>query len=306
MAESDADAGAGNLGTSRVELPRGTKPFRRRLVAGVGADVLVERLAANYWPQHRHDHWQIVLLFAPAVCDGWWRTPSGETFDPRITGGQVWVLPPGWAHSEHLRKAGDVIVLYVAPSIARRYRAGLLHGASVASLTKYVAVQPAIAEICAELRPFGTMPNGDTDWDVACAGSHLAALVLQANVMLATGAVKPMGALAARVVEKLKSHSVDRRMEHVPVSEMARSLGISERHFRRVFREATGKSAQEWLLWKKSGHAKALLCEGRSVKETVDEAGFADRSHLNRVIRRFYGVSASAFRTRPSGPPVTK
>ena len=50
------------------------------------------------------------------------------------------------------------------------------------------------------------------------------------------------------------------------------------------------------MLRKKAEHAKALLGAGRSIDETVEAGGFADASHLNRLLKKIFGVTANKLR----------
>ncbi len=284
-----------------VELPNGLFPFRRSPVRGLGLWILVECLTANKWGWHAHDQWQIVFVFTPGVCEAAWRSPTGRPGRRRLTGGHVWIVPPGWSHSIRWREKADMIVLYV--DAAQMEQGGRLpRQVVIAALADYVALQAGIADLCADLRKFGTRPHGDSDWRVASAGSDLGANFLETHRRLGQGVPKPRHPLEARIFAAVRAFAMQPQKGRVPVARLAREVGSNPRTFRRLFREITGESPQRWTLGHKARQAKSLLQSGCSIKATVAQGGFSDPRHLNRVLQAVFGVTASALQPRASRP----
>lgn len=295
-AEFGADAATRAFESPLVELPHGAKPFQREPVRGVGVDVLVEDLWPNTFGRHRHRQWQIVIVSPEGHCDVTWWSQSGQKRTGRISGGEVWILPPGWTHTGRWREHADMIALYVDIARVRIAFPQFPQKALVTRLTEYVAALSIIANLCRELRKFARMPNGPTDWRVAAMGSDLATAILQAHTMLTDGQFRPPSPLVGRLLEKLRAHVVERRNERVPLAKIARDLGVSDRHLRRLFRDARGESPEEWVMVQKATNAANLLAGGHSVKETVEKAAFTSGAHLHRVMIRVFGVSPAAYR----------
>lgn len=84
-----------------------------------------------------------------------------------------------------------------------------------------------------------------------------------------------------------------------PLSELARTCGLSGRHFLRLFKASTGAPPHRWLLRQRIERAKSLL-ESTSdpVSDVALACGFADQSHLTRVFRALVGASPAAWRRR--------
>ena len=283
--------------SSSVDLPSGTKPFRRRPVRGLWCDVHVENLPTNGEVfEHRHSQWQIFTYFARATYKVVWYEPSGKKMSHEIVEGQVVILPAGWVHAARWRESGDGIWLYVDDAQVRHQFPNLPLDASILAFSKYVMAQPMIADLCRELRPFAAVPNGNSAWHVAATGSHLAEVLLETYQLLLGRVLPPLNGLAATIVVRMTAHVNEGHCGRAPVGRIARSLGISRRHLSRVFLQATGKSPRAWVLRKKAEHAKALLGAGRSVDETVEAGGFADASHLNRLLKKVFGVTANKLR----------
>lgn len=76
------------------------------------------------------------------------------------------------------------------------------------------------------------------------------------------------------------------------VVELAAEAGVHQSHLLRRFRRHYGMSPTEMVRRWKAEHARALLAEpGASLSAVAFEAGFADQSHMGRVLRRVYGTT---------------
>jgi len=284
-----------------ANLPQGAKPFRRALVSECGISVLLERLEANFWAEHSHIHWQVVFLFGDASCTVHWRGPDGHVVNRELKGGEVWIIPPGIGHWLEWTEEDDVVVVYVHP-LRVKHLDGLA-GVSVGSLTDYVAAEPFVAELCQELRQFCGRPPGHSATRIANTGSLLAIVVMETQAALRSAGDSVVLGRAAQVVERVKLHVANSLRENLSVARLAKELGISPRHFRRLYRRATGMSPQEYLWSRRTARGKSLLASGNyNVTEAAAEAGFTDTSHMNRHFRVVYGVPPSAFLPRRCPP----
>jgi AraC-like DNA-binding protein len=287
----------GNGESPLVTSPQGMKPFRRKPTHGIGVHVQVEVFEPNDLGPHQHAEWQVLIVPHGAAHDAVWHLPGERRQKRRLVGGDVWLIPPGCIHSSRWRESCELIVLYVDDAKIRRYCPQIArHRASVAKLTEYAAAVPGIVDLCREVRGFSKSPNGPTDWRLAAAGSHLATSLLHAHLLLTDGVFRPPSALVATIVEKLDRHLAENRNDRLRLGVVSQSLGVSDRNLRRIFRSTMGVSPQEWIMVRKAETAVRSLLDGKSVKETVEFAGFASESHLHRVVLRIYGVSPTAFR----------
>ncbi|MBK1881056.1 helix-turn-helix transcriptional regulator [Luteolibacter pohnpeiensis] len=95
----------------------------------------------------------------------------------------------------------------------------------------------------------------------------------------------------------------------IPLSKVAREsgfqlslvcarIGISERHFRRLFDSGVGINPKEWLRNERMVAARALLREGGPVKEVAHTLGFATPRMMSREFQLFHGVTPTSFQRR--------
>jgi transcriptional regulator GlxA family with amidase domain len=79
--------------------------------------------------------------------------------------------------------------------------------------------------------------------------------------------------------------------------ELAKLCGLSERHFFRRFKEATGFSPINWLRRERISFAQAKLLErGSSIKQIADQVGYNDVFFFSRDFKRHTGSCPSEYR----------
>src|SRR3954464_15782630 len=86
------------------------------------------------------------------------------------------------------------------------------------------------------------------------------------------------------------------------VDALARRLGVSDRHLRRIFEAHLGVSPLQYLQTRRLLSAKQLLADTRlPVTEIALMSGFASLRRFNAVFAGHYGLSSSALRREGEG-----
>src|SRR5882762_4068608 len=81
----------------------------------------------------------------------------------------------------------------------------------------------------------------------------------------------------------------------ITISEVAASIDLSDSHFRRAFKIATGLPPYRWLLSVRICEAQKLLKEGAvPLSEIALATGFGDQSHFSRTFQRCFPESVAA------------
>lgn len=110
-------------------------------------------------------------------------------------------------------------------------------------------------------------------------------------------AVRRSNALPAyklrRVIEAMDAQLAD----DFSLAQLARTAELSEYHFSRMFKRATGLSPSQYFIGLRMARARRLLIETqRSVIDIGLEVGYSSPSHFSQVFRREVGVTPSAYR----------
>lgn len=84
---------------------------------------------------------------------------------------------------------------------------------------------------------------------------------------------------------------------------LARQVGLSDRHFRRRFFEAYGKTPRRYLTEARMQRAADLLRTTRlGIEQIAHRIGYPSGLRFTRVFKRHFGLTPSEFRAHP-GPP---
>jgi len=87
----------------------------------------------------------------------------------------------------------------------------------------------------------------------------------------------------------------------VGLDAVLRVAGMSERSFRRHFREETGMSWQHWITQARFFHAAILLGQGERVTYVAAEAGYASMSAFAKSFTRVIGLAPLQYQKRSRG-----
>jgi HD-GYP domain-containing protein (c-di-GMP phosphodiesterase class II) len=93
-------------------------------------------------------------------------------------------------------------------------------------------------------------------------------------------------------IAMLRDYISDRLAQHISLSELATSVGLSVSYFTRLFKQSFGLAPHRYLITCRVERAKSLLLQGDlTLAEVAHAVGFADQSHLNRHFKRLMGIS---------------
>ena len=83
------------------------------------------------------------------------------------------------------------------------------------------------------------------------------------------------------------------------VAALARLCRLSQPHFHRKFKQATGSTPIDWLRRERINHARRRLLEsGDSVKQISEQVGYNDPFFFSRDFKRYTGVAPKDYRNQ--------
>jgi AraC family transcriptional regulator len=97
----------------------------------------------------------------------------------------------------------------------------------------------------------------------------------------------------AQVKDFIEAHLA----ENLTIAQLATVAHLSQFHFARAFKAATGQPPHRYVRQQRIERAKLLLSVTRlSVSEVADRVGFSNQSHFTAQFRRLTGVTPKAYR----------
>jgi AraC-like DNA-binding protein/ligand-binding sensor protein len=103
------------------------------------------------------------------------------------------------------------------------------------------------------------------------------------------------------VVQKAREYIGKHKMEPLALADVAKAAGASVFHFCKVFHKATGLTFTDYVTRVRLEDARTqLLNPGRRISEVAYDVGFQSLTQFNRMFKRVFGQSPTAFRAQLS------
>ena len=105
------------------------------------------------------------------------------------------------------------------------------------------------------------------------------------------------GGLTVRQLRRVKEFIDAQISNEITISDLAAVAGLSQYHFIRAFKDTVGLPPYQYVLSERICRARGLLSKPDLTLDDVALAvGLSDAPRLNRVFRKFAGVTPTAFR----------
>lgn len=87
--------------------------------------------------------------------------------------------------------------------------------------------------------------------------------------------------------------------DKIKAKAISQHFGISPNYLGRYFKKQTNETMQQYILnYKMKMVESRLLHTDMRINEIVEELGITDESHMNRLFRKYKGISPTAFRKK--------
>jgi len=149
--------------------------------------------------------------------------------------------------------------------------------------------------LCAVLRLLAVTSGDRSAYRRLAVRLHFAAVVAS---VLESADVRDVVSAPSNALVRDALEIIDRRYaEHIGPAEIARELGRHPAYLTNLVRHATGKSLGTWLIERRLGAARVLLCTtANSVADIAAAVGYVDVSHFARYFTRHYGAPPARWR----------
>lgn len=119
-------------------------------------------------------------------------------------------------------------------------------------------------------------------------------LEMMHDLFLASRAEYSYGQTADRM-KRVMEQMQDFENSALSVADFAASCGLSETHFRRLFKNHTGRSPKDFMISVRISKAKEMLAGGYSIKDTAEHLGYGDIFYFMRQFKETTGQTPGNF-----------
>ena len=121
--------------------------------------------------------------------------------------------------------------------------------------------------------------------------------VVDAYLLATLAAVEAVGGLPPWRLQRVFAHVRDNLASEVSVAELAKTVGMSQYYFSKLFKTSTGTTPHQYVMRQRVERAQDLLREGRTALASVaTQVGFETQSHFTSVFRHIVGITPKRYR----------
>jgi len=244
----------------------------------------------HYGRERRLDRWSLILRLRGAMSVVWEDEPLV------VPGGHALIIPPGVENGAEGSSVTPGTVAFLAlidqplpgveSAIDRRLRAGLR------ALPRICTCPPGIEGLVLDLLD-AHRASSDPLRTWACRNRLHRFLHALIQIRAAPPAPPPAVQRALAVMQHSDAP--------LPVTALARAVGLDRAVFTRRFTAACGTSPAAWMRTRRIARAKALLRRGLPVTSVAATLGFSSSQHLADAFRHAVGVAPTAWLREQDG-----
>lgn len=190
----------------------------------------------------------------------------------------------GWCYS----------MLYFRPEVFENIYADMTDSYKLPYISSGVIDDPRIASAIAHLTDYVAGNGTDRLFAESCLLGILSSVILRhTDKRPQDSGIYRLGTALNRVKRHIEANLAGK----LTVGELAGMAGVSRFHFIRSFKADTGLAPYEYASARRVSRAKELILSGTRPADAAQECGYTDQSHMNRWLKKTYGVTSSDLST---------
>ena len=293
------------------QIPSANSGRGNTLKVGHGVNVYWDLQPPNRWPETQYTSALFMIALDQVVADVAWHSGK-EQFRTTSTTRHVLFLPPNSRHRVEWHSTGALLMVFVEANLLREESQRELTQGALVPLAHFVQQDYLLNRTCRRFHDLCHQRRSISDSVALAEGTLVFAGLVHAGIDRFVASVGPhaKSGLPAAKLDKVAEFVDSHLRDNLTPAMLAEVVGISEHHFSRIFRRATGCTPMKYVWRCRLLRARQLLETGQwKVAAAAAETGFCDQSHLDRQFRIEFdctpgSVIPTASRQLLSGPSI--
>ena len=224
----------------------------------------------------------------------------GDRFEQeQIHVGDVCVVPAYTRHWIHSKGEQGLIIVSLEPSFLSRTIPDYIDSDDIELLPHFAQPDPLVHQIGLSLKTALQNNSAGDRFYAESLGVALVAHLMQFYTskknQVQDNHIPPEDAKIKQAKDYIHAHL----NEKLSLEEIAATIGMSQYHFCRVFKETTGLTAWQYVIKKRIELAKRLLkIPQLSIVEISDRLGYSTPAQFTNFFRKHMGISPSKYRQK--------
>ncbi len=209
----------------------------------------------------------------------------------KLSGNQVFFIPPGAVHSMNYRKSdGNLINVKLSPEGFLPY---INFSALLASEGKELSMISPNPDCFGRLLPH--IKELSASKDIFSATSAAISLFSVLKSFYGTEEEKGGSSFMNKELYEIINYTAQHFAEKITVSDIAEKMGYSKFYFCTKFRESAGTTYLSYLNGVRISEACKMLKNGASVAEAAEKAGFSDVPYFVQLFKKIKGTTPKRY-----------
>jgi len=214
-----------------------------------------------------------------------------------ISTGEVAIIPAHTPHKVACNQAGECTFIILNPSIITRVAYESIDPDKVELVPHFDKHDPLIYQICLALKNIlQTNPQGSSLYAESMM-TALAAHLLQHYSARKAVRYNFKGGITKYKLQQVIDYIHQNLAENISLEVLSEQAEISQYHFARLFKEATGFTPYKFVIKCRIERAKDLILHSQSnIAEIALKVGFNSQSNFTQNFKRFTGFTPKQFK----------
>lgn len=104
------------------------------------------------------------------------------------------------------------------------------------------------------------------------------------------------GGLSPFALNLIKDYIQHYHHQSISIADLAKQVHLSDFHLLRMFKLSTGFTPNDYVNYVRITSAMAMIANQTSLVETASACGFSNQSHMNRVFKKWKGITPGQYR----------
>jgi AraC family transcriptional regulator len=163
---------------------------------------------------------------------------------------------------------------------------------------RFNVADPVLRGIAEQLRRHAAADTSEDPIFLQTALHVLATRLLRRHSVTSPSTQAEGGRLSRKRLHRVERYVHAHLDGDLSLDDLAQEVGLSKYHFARRFKERTGQSPYQFIIYERVRTARRLLrATTRPLAQIALDVGFSSQSHLTRTFKRHVGVPPGQYRT---------
>ena len=285
---------SGNQDSDLSQLLPGKPLFSSQKLDWAGTFLEYHRQSTWETPYFSSTYHSIIVNNSPQIQIGRWS--GNHKLHKHFNKGDITIFPANTQNKHSWNREWEFFLLCLDPKLMTQIAYESIGVESIEILPCFATPDPLIYQFCLEL--ISELKSGEL-----CCHLYVEHLIAALSIYLIrqysakTQPLRNPNGLSKSKLQQAISYINEHLTENLSLKDIANVVGMSPFYFTNLFKQSTGMTAYQYVIYRRIERAKQLLCkQGLSIAEVSEQVGFESQSHFSNVFRKHTSKTPKMYR----------